>query len=165
MSPNQKFVLTLVSICFIATLALATGMVEMVEMILHLSEKTRSHLQGVAVIGQILLLVAQSIERIHAGLRVIRDFKAAPQPIFGDDVSCAGEELEICVQTGPARHSPDYTILTQRHLSREESFVSASLKTISYCSPSCKIRNNTTIFLSEKLLLSCSLTQCRLYKC
>ena len=123
MSPTHKFMVTLVSAGLIATIALATGILEMFYKILNLSEETRSLLQGVAVAGQILLLVAQSIERIHAGFLIIRDFQAAPEPVLDDDVSSAGEELEICVQTGPARHSPDYTILTQRHLSREESCV------------------------------------------
>ena len=71
MSPNQKYVVTLISICVIATLALATGMVELFQRILHLTEETRSLLQEVALTGQIMLLVAQAVEKIQAGLRVI----------------------------------------------------------------------------------------------
>ena len=125
MSPNQKYVVTLISICVIATLALVTGMIELFQHILHLTEETRSVLQSVALTGQVLLLVTQAMEKIHSGLRVIQVFQAAPQPILSHDVSSAGGELEICIQTTPGRHSPDYTIITQRHLSTQESFVSA----------------------------------------
>ena len=67
MSPTHKFMVTLVSAGLIATIALATGILEMFYKILNLSEETRSLLQGVAVAGQILLLVAQSIESSSAG--------------------------------------------------------------------------------------------------
>ena len=97
MSPTHKFMLTLVSVAIIAAIAFLTGLLKMLYRVLDLSKETRTRLQGIAVAGQILLLAAQSLERIHAGYKVIRDFKAAPEPTLEEDAASAGEELEICV--------------------------------------------------------------------
>ena len=118
MSSTHKFMMTLVSVAIVAALAFLTGLLKMLHRVLDLSEETRTHLQGIAVVGKVLLLVAQTLERMHAGFKVIRDFKAAHQPTPDENAVSAREDLEICVQTGPSRHS-DYTILTHRFLSRE----------------------------------------------
>ena len=93
MSPSQRYYLSIASIAAIVTLALVTATLEVFQRLLNLPEEKRAILQSAALTGQVLLLVAQAVEKLHAGLRVTRDYQAAPQPSSSYDVTSVSEEL------------------------------------------------------------------------
>ena len=132
MSPNQNYYLSIASIIAIVTVALVTATLEVFARLLTLTEETRAVLQSAALTGQVLLLVAQAVEKLHAGLRVTRDYQAVPQPSSSYDVSSVSEELEVCIQPAQDFRSHDCTNLTQRslstYLSTQESIVSAEVE-------------------------------------
>ena len=132
MSPSQRYYLSIASISAIVTLALVTAILEVFQQLLNLPEEKRDILQSAALTGQVLLLVAQAVEKLHAGLRVTRDYQAVPQPSSSYDVSSVREELEVCIQPAQDYRSNDCTVLTQRslstYLSTQESIVSAEVE-------------------------------------
>ena len=132
MSPSQRYYLSIASIAAIVTLALVTATLEVFQRLLNLPEEKRAILQSAALTGQVLLLVAQAAEKLHAGLRVTRDYQAAPQPSSSYDVTGVSEELEVCIQPAQDFRSHDCTHLTQRSLSSyhstTESLISAGVE-------------------------------------
>ena len=70
MSPTQKYFLSIASITAIVTLALVTATLEVFQRLLNLPEETRAVLQSAALTGQVLLLLAQAIEKLHSPYRL-----------------------------------------------------------------------------------------------
>ena len=56
-----------------------TATLEVFQRLLNLPEEKRAILQSAALTGQVLLLMAQAAEKLHAGLRVTRDYRASAQ--------------------------------------------------------------------------------------
>ena len=128
MSPMKiRFLVTMISVISIASIALLTGILELLSRALSLSEETLASLQRGAVLGQLLLLAIQAIEKIYTGYKVVKAYKTAPESAYHVDVSNAEEEFEVCVENAPSTCDSSYTpILTKRILSKEDSFESAT---------------------------------------
>ena len=128
MSPMKiRFLVTMISVISIASIALLTGILELLSRALSLSEETLASLQRGAVLGQLLLLAIQAIEKIYTGYKVVKAYETAPESAYHVDVSNAEEEFEVCVENAPSTcDSSDAPILTKRILSKEDSFESAT---------------------------------------
>ena len=128
MSPMQiRFLVTMISVVSIASIALLTGILELLSRSLSLSEETLASLQRGAVLGQLLLLAIQALEKIYTGYKVVKAYETAPESAYHVDVSNAEEEFEVCVENAPSTcDSSDAPILTKRILSKEDSFESAT---------------------------------------
>ena len=132
MSPSQRYILSISSIAAIVILALVTATLEVFKHLLNLPEEKRAILQSAALTGQVLLLIAQAAEKLHAGLHATRDYQAAPQPSSSCDVTSVCEEIEVCIQPAQDFRSHDCSHLTQRSLSSyhstTESLISAGVE-------------------------------------
>ena len=117
MYPSQRYILSIASIAAIVILALVTATLEVFKHLLNLPEEKRAILQSAALTGQVLLLIDQAAEKLHAGLRATRDYQAAPQPSSSYDVTSVCEEIEVCIQPAQDFRSHDCSHLTQRSLS------------------------------------------------
>ena len=116
MSPNQTYYLSIASVIAIVTIALVTAILEVFQILLNLPEDTRAALQSAALIGQVLLLLAQVIEKLHSGLRTTREYQAMQQPGPSCDVSDVSEELEPCIHPALDVRSHDCNTVTPRSL-------------------------------------------------
>ena len=117
MSPNQNYYISIASVIAIVTVALVTATLEVFARLLTLPEETRAVLQSAALTGQVLLLLAQAIEKLNSGLRATREYQALHLPSLSCDVSDVSEEMEVCIQPAQDVRSHDCTNLTQRSLS------------------------------------------------
>ena len=115
MSPNQTYYLSIASVIAIVTIALVTAILEVFQKLLNLPEDTRAALQSAALTGQVLLLLAQVIEKLHSGLRTTREYQAL-QPGSSCDVSDVSEELEPCIHPALDVRSHDCNTVTPRSL-------------------------------------------------